>query len=122
MTVEKKLDSLKITEGTGNDLRSAHVFAHVHREDISTVTIVEVATAAIGANYTAFASTPCWQLEIVNNTGTALEYKRGAAGLALTILTGTIKKIKGITDANQISVRRVDQSVTPVTVEAEAFH
>lgn len=87
----------------------------------STVTTLSVSTAVVGTNYTAFASTPCSFLDVVNNTGTTIEFRRNGAGTPFPIFTGTSKRIAGITNASQIGVRRVDVSNTPVTVVAEAL-
>src|SRR5262245_39701910 len=80
-----------------------------------------VQTAATGSNYTAFAAQPCKQLTIVNNTGTALEVKDasdGASGVALPIADGGIYTFYGLSNAAQLSVRRVDTSNTQVTAKA----
>jgi len=87
----------------------------------SSVSIAKVDTSATGANFVAFADISCGALEIVNATGTTVEYRRGGTGEAMPILNATSRKIVGITNADQISVRRLDQSNTPVAVVAEAF-
>lgn len=87
----------------------------------STVSIIDVQTAAAGSDYVTFADTPCNALEVVNSTGTTIEYRRGGTGVTVPVLSGTARKIVGITNANQISLRRVDVSNTQVRVAAEAF-
>jgi hypothetical protein len=84
-------------------------------------TILTLTTAATGANYTAFSSQVCQSLDIVNTSSVAIEYRRGGAGNAMTILSGSSRLVVGITDANQIGVRRVDQSNTQITIPAEAI-
>jgi hypothetical protein len=84
-------------------------------------TILSLTTAATGANYTTFATTTCQSLDIVNTSSVAIEYRRGGAGNAMTILSGSSRLVVGITDANQIAVRRVDQSNTQITIPAEAI-
>lgn len=84
-------------------------------------TITSAQTAAIGSNWGTFNSAVCDQLDIVNNTGTTIEYRRGGAGSTMQIRDGSSRLVIGITNANQIDVRRVDQSNTQVTVSAEAF-
>lgn len=87
-----------------------------------TVAIVTVQTdGGSGSTWVPFASAGCRALEIVNHTGTAIEYRRGGTGDALTLANGASRKIEGILNANQISVRRVDLSATQVTVAAETF-
>lgn len=84
-------------------------------------TILGLTTNATGTTYTAFASQACTALDIVNNTGTTIEYRRNAAGTAMQIPTGTARMVIGITNANQVDVRRTDTSNTQVTLQAEAF-
>lgn len=86
-----------------------------------TVTILALSTAASGATYTPFGSQACVALDIVNNTGTTIEYRRGGAGTAMQIPTGAARMVIGITNANQIDVRRTDTSNTQVTLQAEAI-
>lgn len=88
----------------------------------TTVTITSLQTAAIGANFVTFSSVECSSLEIFNNTGTAIEYRRGGTGTTFPILSGTSRIIIGLSNANQISLRRVDQSNTQVTVNVEVFN
>jgi hypothetical protein len=85
------------------------------------VTILSLTTAATGATYTAFASQACNSLDIVNTSSVAIQYRRGATGNAMTILGGSSRLIVGISNANQIDVRRVDQSNTQITIPAEAI-
>jgi len=96
--------------------------ANVARESYSTVTPLSLATANPGSGFAQFGSQACTSLDLVNNTGTTLEYRRGAGGTVyIPIPPGTSRLIQGITNANQIYVRRVDQSNTVVTMVAEAF-
>jgi hypothetical protein len=95
--------------------------ANIQRETYTTVTITSVQTNASGATYTAFATLACTQLDIVNNTGTTIEYRRGATGTAFQIPDGGSRLIQGITNASQIDVRRTDVSNTQVTAYAEGF-
>jgi len=87
----------------------------------NSVTIMSVTTAATGTNYTAFSSQTCNSLDIVNTSSVAIEYRRGATGNAMTILSGSSRLVVGITNANQIDVRRVDTSNTQITIPAEAI-
>ncbi len=89
----------------------------------TSVTIMTIQTNATGANWTAFASQACTQLDIVNDASTAvdIEYRRNGAGNTMRIAAGAGRLIAGITNANQISIRRVDQSNTQVTLNAEAI-
>ena len=87
----------------------------------NSVTILAATTAATGTNWTAFASQVCASLDIVNNTGTTIEYRRGATGTSMQIPSGAARMAIGITNANQIDVRRTDTANTQVTVQAEAI-
>ena len=87
----------------------------------NTATILSLQTASSGASYTAFANTPCIALDIVNNTGATIEYRRDGGGTAMQIPTGAARMVIGITNANQIDIRRTDTSNTQVTLQAEAF-
>lgn len=87
----------------------------------STVTVVSVTTAATGTNWTAFSSQECDALDIVNNSGTTIEYRRNGAGSAIPIPTGSARLVLGIDNASDISVRRSDTSNTQVTITAEAM-
>jgi hypothetical protein len=84
-------------------------------------TIMSLTTAATGTNYTAFSSQTCQALDIVNTSSVAIEYRRGGAGNTMTILSGSSRLVVGITNADQISVRRVDTSNTQITIPAEAI-
>jgi hypothetical protein len=75
-------------------------------------------TNATGTTYTAFGSQVCKQLTVSNQTGTTLEFRQGATGVAFQIPTGTFYTFFGLTNANQIDGRRVDTSNTQVTLTA----
>jgi hypothetical protein len=79
---------------------------------------LSVQTAATGTNYTAFASQDCVKLTISNQTGTSLEVRQDGAGVAFAMPTGLVFTFEGITNANQLAVRRVDTSNTQVTASA----
>lgn len=74
-----------------------------------------VQTAASGANWTDLAAQACHQVTFVNNTGTTLEFRQNG-GSAVPIFVGVPFVVYGIKDASQLSVRRVDQSNTQVTL------
>ena len=91
---------------------------------VPTVNLAVVMTAqtqATGTNWTTFAAQACDALDLVNNTGTSIEYRRNGAGSAMVLADKSARLIVGITNANQIQVRRVDTSNTQVTVQAEAL-
>lgn len=86
-----------------------------------TVTIMAVSTAAVGADFTAFGSQSCSSLDIVNNTGTDIEVRRGTSGATMVVRDGYSRLFQGLTNANGIQVRRFDQAATVVSLSAEAF-
>lgn len=97
------------------------IFSTQAREVYTTVTILSQATNATGANFNTFPAQACSSLDVVNNTGVDIQYRRNAAGNTMTIPAGTSRLVQGITNANQVGVRRVDQQAGLVTIEAEAF-
>lgn len=88
----------------------------------SSEAIAEVQTAAVGANFAAFAANPCAFCRVHNNTGVDIEVRIGASSTVyLTIPTASFRSLLGVRNLSDVAVRRVDQSNTQVTVEAEAF-
>jgi len=77
-----------------------------------------VQTSATGATYVAFASQACKQLTIVNDTGTKLEARQAAAGVALRLPDGSIYTFYGLANASELDLRRADTSNTQVTATA----
>lgn len=92
---------------------------------VGRATILSTQTDAVGTNWTAIggaSGASAWGVDIVNNTGTALEYRRNGIGASMVIPDGTSRLVLGISNTNQISVRRVDVSNTQVTFGAEAYN
>jgi hypothetical protein len=87
----------------------------------ATATIMSLTTSTTGANYVTFGSQACTSLEVVNNTGTTIEVRRGGAGVAMQIPPSMARLFLAITNADQLGVRRTDTSNTQVTLQAEAF-
>jgi hypothetical protein len=79
---------------------------------------LSVTTAATGTNFTAFASQACKQLTISNQSGVTIEVRQGGAGVAFRIPTAAFYTFFGITNANQLDIRRSDTSNTQVTITA----
>jgi hypothetical protein len=73
-------------------------------------------TNATGTNFTVLGSQACKQLTVVNNTGTTIEVQQGGSGVALPIQDQDRYTFYGLSNANQLGIRRVDQSNTQVTV------
>lgn len=83
--------------------------------------IISVDTSATGATWVPLTTSSGRSVELVNVTGTTIEYRRGAAGVAMPILDTASRLVIGIANANEIQVRRKDVSNTPVTVYGEVF-
>ncbi|MDP2358625.1 MAG: hypothetical protein Q8M31_21580 [Beijerinckiaceae bacterium] len=77
-----------------------------------------VTTSATGADYVAFASQVLKQLTLINLSGAIIEFRQGAAGVAIPVADGDSFSIFGLTNANQIDLRRRDNSATQVNVYA----
>jgi hypothetical protein len=75
-------------------------------------------TSATGATYVPFASQVCSQLTLFNNTAAAIDVQQGGTGAAVSVPVGASFTFVGITNANQLGVRRTDVSNTQVTVGA----
>lgn len=79
---------------------------------------LSIQTAANGTGYTAFPSKACSQLTIINDSGQKLEAQQGGSGEVIPIFDQNTFTFFGISNANQIAVRRKDTTATPVTVNA----
>lgn len=93
----------------------------VQERPFISATILSLQTATTGTNFQAFASQACTRLDILNFSGVDVEYRRGGAGNTVRIPNNSGRLVVAIANANEISVRRVDQSNTQVTVQAEAI-
>lgn len=106
---------------TNTELRADPVPVSNSLPTVTSGTILSLTTNATGTTYTAFPSQVCTALDIVNTTGTTIEYRRNSAGSAMQIPDKSARLVLGITNANQIDIRRTDTSNTQVTLQAEAF-
>jgi hypothetical protein len=87
----------------------------------SSATIITATTSATGSTWVTLPSQACNALDLVNNTGTAIEYRRGGAGNSIPLPDRSSRLIVAITNTNQIQIRRVDQSNSTVTITGEAI-
>lgn len=108
------------SDGTANDVSGANPIP-TSLPAVASATITSLQTSATGANYATFSVLACTRLQVVNDTGTDIEFRRNGTGSAMPIADGAYYLIIGITDASQIGFRRKDLSNTQVTVKAEAF-
>ena len=68
--------------------------------------------------YTAFGSAACTELRVHNDSGVSIEYQRGGAGVGIVLLPGQSRTIMGLSNANQIGIRRADWATAPVNASA----
>lgn len=64
------------------------------------------------ASFALFPDQACTELEIFNDSQVPVEYRRNGAGNVVTLLANQRRRILGITNANQIGIRRSDYAVT----------
>lgn len=90
---------------------------------VKSATIISAQTAATGADFTAFGAAACTSVAIDNTRASAtdIEVRRGASGSTIVVPTGSSRVFFGVTDASDLQIRRVDQSNSQVTVDAEAI-
>jgi len=84
-----------------------------------TVVNAQQITNATGTTFNVLAGVACTAVVLFNTTGTTIEVQRGGAGVALKVPDGVSKTFDGITNANQLGIRRTDTSNTTVTVQYE---
>lgn len=73
-------------------------------------------TAATGTNWTALPSHQTKEVSFVNLSGTSISVRYGA-GVGLSLPNGTGFTFKGVTNTNQLQVKRTDNSNTQVAVQ-----
>lgn len=74
-----------------------------------------VITSAAGSGWATLPDVVCDKVLLVNNTGADLEVRRGGAGVAAPVLDSSGLEFESLANANELQVRRVDQSTTQVT-------
>lgn len=74
-----------------------------------------VTTSATGSGWTALPDLACDAVLLLNNTGADLEVRRGGAGVAVPVLDSSGLEFESIANANELQVRRLDQSTSLVT-------
>lgn len=79
---------------------------------------LSVQTANPGTGYTVFGSQACKQLTISNQTGVTIQVQQGGAGVGFEIPHGGVIPFYGLTNANQLGIKRQDNSNLQVTVTA----
>lgn len=88
--------------------------------------LLQVQTSTTGSNFVSFSSQACSALELLavdpsnNAIGVHFEYLINGAGLTMPVFYSDGDIVTGITNANQVSVRRVDQLNTQIKMYAKA--
>lgn len=100
---------------TDAQLRAAPVVT----TSFSTAEIGSVSTSGTGADFVTLADGACRAVDLANLTDAAIEYRRNGAGVAMGIPAGATRLLIGITNSNQISVRRVDLGNASVNLSFE---
>lgn len=75
-------------------------------------------TSANGSDFVPYASIPCGQLTIINDTNHIIEYQQGGEGDAAPVLSQASFTLFGISNASEIAIRRKDLSVEPIEIAA----
>jgi hypothetical protein len=114
---------LVLTCGLKGDTGAAGAAAGGVVSSETTVAVTTTSTAS-DATFAVFADTPCTEIELENDTSVEFEYQRGGTGNTIVIQPGQNRRVTGITNANQIGVRRVDHASglsRTITVTARAL-
>lgn len=85
--------------------------------------IVAATTDATGTAFVAFGAQACRALDVVNThpQSVDIEVRRGGSGPTIPVPAGSARMFVGITDADQLQIRRIDMDTGTVTVAAEAL-
>lgn len=100
---------------TNTELRAAPLEVH---PGFATGGNISVSTAANGTDFVVFTARACAQLTVVNDSDVVFEVRQGGAGVACPVLSQSSFTFFGISNANQLSVRRKDTGTEPLTVYA----
>lgn len=75
-----------------------------------------VSTNANGTGFVVFSSQACAQVTVVNDTDVTLEVQQGGAGAACPVLAQSSFTFFGVSNANQLGVRRKDKGADVLEV------
>jgi hypothetical protein len=107
--------ALAVIQGSGVGGASASDIGNAVNRPKSTFTGT-VSTAATGTNFVQLVSAPASEVVIYNRSGVEISWRYGASGQELRIVNGIGETIPVVANADEIRVRRTDQSNTPVTI------
>lgn len=82
-----------------------------------TGSIAQIQTAATGSNYTALGTLACYQVCFSNNTGQDISVRYVGQTIPIVVFAGTMMTFDGITNTNQLEIKRTDSSNTQVTIQ-----
>lgn len=77
---------------------------------------VNIETSTAGANFISFPDLPLKQFSISNDTDYTVEVQQDGSGAAYPVKAQSTESFFGITNANQLAVRRKDQVDEPLSV------
>lgn len=79
---------------------------------------LSVSSNADGVSFVTLPAQACTQLTVINDTNFSFEVRQGGAGVAVPVLAQSSFTFFGVTNANQLSVRRKDNEVEVVNIYA----
>lgn len=81
---------------------------------------IQLSTSEVGSAFVAFADLPAHVVNVFNGAGTGLTFKNlaDADEGEFELPSGIAYAFRGITNANQLLVKRTDESNTPVTLKS----
>lgn len=83
---------------------------------------VSATTSAVGATWVALQSLPAQGVDLLNKTGTTLEFRRtGTPASVMQLPDGVGYSFDGITNLVELEFRRVDLSSAQVTIYGDSF-
>lgn len=77
---------------------------------------LSIDTSSDGVGFVALPAQVCAQVTIVNDTDVTLEVRQGGAGAACPVLAQSSFTFFGVSNADQLSVRRKDAGTEPLSV------
>jgi hypothetical protein len=76
-------------------------------------------SSGTGSSWTVLTSSAATHLTILNTSNADIEVRRSGAGVGLPVVANSYWVFRGISNANELSFRRIDQSNTQVTIYYE---
>lgn len=82
-----------------------------------TTSFNEKQTSNVGSNYVQLDALSCYKITFINNSNRVIEVIKNSLGVSALVLSGQYVTIEGITNANQLSIRRQDQNNQQLTIK-----